>query len=239
MRVCAAQPFERWGPLWRRLGALESIRLEECRDQTSLAGLAGSLGDTPYAGIASTTLRAHAEDLLASELAFDRWASLSVVEAAIALPPAEAAARELALAVVRGRDLNLLRRGHHSFGLSPDAVVGSLAMLTRELPATELARLAAWTPGSGKIVQAWPRTWRRLAGNAADWDGLMLASRRARYQACRRAFLGSAYCLGPGIALLLLQDEEVRGVTSIKEADGRSDAAPALERALAASALGA
>jgi hypothetical protein len=141
--------------------------------------------------------------------------------------------------VVRERDLNLLRRVHHSYGLSPDAVVGSLAMLARELPPTELARLATWTPGSGRLVQDWPRAWRRMAGNATDWDGLILASRRARYQACRRAFLGSAYCLGPGIALLLLQEEEVRSVTAIKEADGRSDAAPVLERALSASALGA
>jgi hypothetical protein len=242
-------PVERWGPLWRPLGVLESVRFENCRDQTSLAGLVDSLRATPYSVIADDTWRAHADDLLASELALDRWASASIARAAFGLGRAETTARDLALAVVRERDLNLLRRGAHAFGLSPDAVLGGLVLLPRELPADELSRLATWTPQSGRFLRAWPPAWGPAADRPADWDALVLAVRRARRRACRRAFLASPYCLGPAMALLLLQEEEVRALVSlsevslsevsIREAAGRPETGPPLERALAASAMGA
>jgi vacuolar-type H+-ATPase subunit C/Vma6 len=231
-------PFERWRSLWRPLGPLETVRLEDCRDQTSLAGLVASLRTTPYGALADTTFRAHADDLVASELAFDRWASASIDRAATGLGRAEKTARDLARAVVRERDLNLLRRGVQAFGLSPDAVLGSLVALKRELRAGELTRLATWTAQEGRILRAWPKAWKAGPDIPADWDALLVAVKRARRQACRRAFLASPYCLAPALALLLLQEEEVRGVVSIQESEGRPDANPALERALAASAMG-
>lgn len=235
----SGHPFERWGLLWRPLGVLETVRLEDCRDQASLAGLVASLRATPYNVIADATWRAHADDLLASELALDRWASASIVRAAASLGRSETAARDLALAVVRERDLNLLRRGVQTFGLAPDAIFGGLALLPRELPADEVSRLATWTPQSGRFLRAWPRAWGPAADRPADWDGLLLSIKRARGRSCRRAFLGSPYCLGPATALLLFQEEEVRGVASIREAAGWSDAGAPLERVLAASAMGA
>jgi hypothetical protein len=237
-------PVERWELLWRPLGVLETVRFEECRDQTSLAGLVNSLRASPYNVIADDTWRAHADDLLAAELALDRWASASIARAAFGLGRAETTARDLALAVVRERDLSVLRRGAHAFGLSPDAVLGGLVLLPRELPADELSRLATWTPQSGRFLRAWPPAWGPTADRPADWDALLLAVRRARRRACRRAFLGSPYCLGPAMALLLLQEEEVRALLSLSEAStreaaGRPDTGPPLERVLAAGAMGA
>ena len=233
-------PFERWGSLWRPLGDLESVRLEDCRDQTSLSGLVAALRATPYGAMADATWRAHADDLLACELALDRWASAALVRAAASLSRRESTARDLALAVVRERDLNLLRRGAQAFGLAPETVLGGLVLLPRELPPDELSRLATWTPRGGRFLNTWPRVWGvTTTDRPADWEALLLAVKRARRRACRRAFLGSPYCLGPAVALLLLQEEEVRAVVSIREASGRSDAGPLLERVLAASNMGA
>jgi hypothetical protein len=233
-----SHPFERWRSHWQPLGALASVRLEDCRDITSLAGLVAGLRTTPYGAIAETTFRAHAEDAAAAELAFDRWASASVDAAATGLHRTEATARHLALAVVRERDLSLLRRGVRAFGLSPDAVVGSLVVLPREIPPDELVRLATWSAQDGRILRRWPTAWKGGRDIPADWDALMTGVRQVRRQACRKAFLGSPYCLGPAIALLLLQEEEVRGLASIQESFGRSDVSAVLDRALAASAMG-
>jgi vacuolar-type H+-ATPase subunit C/Vma6 len=233
-----SHPFERWRVFWRPLGALETVRLEDCRDLTSLTALAAALRRTPYGALAATTVRAHANDLAASELAFDRWASASLMTSAVDLGRAETAARDLVLAIVRERDLNLLRRGVSSFGLSPDAVVGSLVLLPREVATGELARLAAWSPREGSLLRAWPKAWRAGPDLPADWDALLVALRRARRRACQRAFLGYPFCLAPAIALLLFQEEEVRGLVSLREAAGRADVDQAIDRALAASALG-
>jgi len=63
--------------------------------------------------------------------------------------------------------------------------------------------------------------------------------RHARRELCRRAFRESPFCLAPGVALLLLKEEEVLGLDAIAtfEATGRD--AAALEYAIAASELGA
>ena len=233
-----SHPFDRWGALWRPLGTLERIHLETCRDQTSLLGLVASVRATPYGEIADATLRAHADDLLACDLALDRWSSASLLEAADGLGHAEAAARALALCVVRERDLSLLRRGASAFGLSTDAVIGSLVLLPRELSRDELTRLATWSRQEGSLVRTWPRAWRPVEGSGADWDSVLLSVRRARRHACRRAFLGSPYCVAPAVALLLLQEEEVRGIVSIQESAGYRDADLTLERVLVASAMG-
>jgi vacuolar-type H+-ATPase subunit C/Vma6 len=229
--------FEIWKALWRPLDVLETVRIESCRDRTSLADLVESLRTTPYGGVAGSILRAHANDLTAAELAFDRWASAAIAAAAAALGGTEATARDLAVSIVRERDLNLLRRGVRAYGLSPDAVVGSLVVLPHELPPDELARLATWTGEAGPVIRAWPKAWHARADLPVDWDALLLTLRRSRREACRRAFLGSPFCLAPPVGLLLLQEEEVRGITSIQESAGRSDDDDLLERVLAASAL--
>jgi vacuolar-type H+-ATPase subunit C/Vma6 len=229
--------FEQWKALWRPFGGLETIRLESCRERASLSELVASLRATPYTDIARSILRAHANDLAAAELGFDRWASAAIASAAGALGGGETAARDLALTIVRERDLNLLRRGVRAYGLSPDALLGSLVVLPRELRSDEVTRLATWTGESGRVIHTWPKRWNAGPDLPADWDALLLALRRARHRACRRAFLGSPFCLAPAVALLLLQEEEVRNIASIQETSGRSDDDGLLERLLAGSGL--
>ena len=217
---------------------LQSIDREDCRHRTSLADLVEGLRGTPYEVIGIAALRAYAHDLNAAELAIDRWASASLAKAARALPPSEFGARELALALVREGDLNLLRRGVSAFGFSAEAVVAGLAVLPDEFPAEVLARLAAWTAGDGPFRTAeWPRSWRRIAGAATNWESLILAVRSARCCACQRAFLSDPYCLAPAVALLLLKEEELRGVAAILESGGVQRVSSSLGRVLAASAL--
>jgi hypothetical protein len=237
--VARSHPFDVWRSLWRSLGVLETIRLDVCRERASLADLVASLRATRYYGIADAALRAHASDLAATELAFDRWGSASLASAAANLDPGEAAARDLALWVVRERDVSLLRRGVHAFKLSPDAVLGSLVLLPRELRSNELTRLATWTREQGRILPMWPKIWKAGPELPADWDSLLIGVKRARRRACERAFLGSPYCLAPAVALILFQEEEVRGLEAIRDAAGNPEDAPVLDRVLAASALGA
>jgi vacuolar-type H+-ATPase subunit C/Vma6 len=226
-----------WQSLWRPLGKLETVPLETCRDRTSLPDFVHGLRPTPYGEIARSIVRAHANDPLAAELAFDRWASSEVAAAAEALAPAEAAARGLARSLVRERDLNLLRRGVRAYRLSVDAVLGGLVLLPGEMPRNELRRLAEWTGDSGGTLPRWPKAWLLPAPVPCDWDAVIVAVKRARRRACRQAFLGSPYCLAPPLALLLLQEEEVRGVEAIAEAGDRPGDEPLLERVLAGSAL--
>jgi vacuolar-type H+-ATPase subunit C/Vma6 len=230
--------FDRWQPLWQPLGPLETLRIGDCRDLTSLVSLVAVLQPTPYGRIAEAVLRSHSDDLAACELAFDRWASNALASAARALSATETAARDLALAVVRERDLNLLRRGVPAFGLSTDAVVGSLVLLPAEIPGAELARLATWRPEEGRLIRAWPKAWRNRDDPPADWDGLFLASRRMRRRACQRAFLGTPFCLAPAVALVLYQEEEVRGLTAVLESGRGIDMTETLNRVLAAGAMG-
>jgi vacuolar-type H+-ATPase subunit C/Vma6 len=229
--------FERWRSLWRPLGALQTVRLDDYRDLTSLVSLVVALRPTPYGSVAEAILRSHADDLAACELALDRWASAALASAAQALGRTEAAARDLALAIVRERDLNLLRRGVSAFRLSPDAVVGSLVLLPAELPSRELARLATWTPDEGRLLRAWPKGWKAKDDLPADWDALVLSLKRMRRCACQRAFLGNPFCLAPAIALVLFQEEEVRGVTAVLESIGGIAVDDTFNRTLAASAM--
>jgi hypothetical protein len=73
---------------------------------------------------------------------------------------------------------------------------------------------------------------------AADWNTLLLRWRQARYRLCCRAFLGNPFSFAPAIALLLLVDEEARGVTALAETHNDGSDAASLEFALAASAMG-
>jgi hypothetical protein len=213
------------------------VPLEACRDRTSLPDFVHGLRPTPYGDIARSIVRAHANDLLAADLAFDRWASSEVAAAADALAPAEAVARGLARSLVRERDLNLLRRGVRAYRLSVDAVLGGLVLLPREMPRDELRRLAEWTGDGGGTLPTWPKAWVLPAPVPCDWDAVVLALKRGRRRACRQAFLGSPYCLAPPLALLLLQEEEVRGVEAIAEAGDHPGVELLLERVLAAGVL--
>jgi len=71
---------------------------------------------------------------------------------------------------------------------------------------------------------------------ATDMDPLDLRRRRGR--ACRRAFVGWPFQLGPAVAALLLREEQARGVLSIAAARrGLETARDALPLALAAGPL--
>lgn len=83
-----------------------------------------------------------------------------------------------------------------------------------------------------------PREWRRDAPAGGDHDRLVLWLRRRRRSLCRQAFREAPYCLAPAVALLLLKEEEVRGLDAIHWFDPASHEAAWLDYALAASELG-
>jgi hypothetical protein len=230
-------PPDRWTPHWIPLGDLASVDLDALLDSRSLSALVDALARTPYGEIADRMRRAHAEDLPAAELGFDRWASRQSVEETAALGPGEAVARDLVLAAVRERDLNTLRRAH-AYALPPDGLIAALACLPEDLGAEALVALGAWTAADGPLWARLPRHWVKAWGRPPDWDALLLACRRARRAACNRAFLGDPFCLGPGVAVLLLHEEEVRGMTAIHEAGNEAARSPAVQRALAAGPSG-
>jgi hypothetical protein len=67
----------------------------------------------------------------------------------------------------------------------------------------------------------------------------MLWLRRQRRRLCRQAFLQAPFCLAPAVALLLLKEEEVRGLDAIASFDSETAEASWLTYALAAGELGA
>ena len=201
----------RWTPRWVALDRLATVRLESCRDLHTLPALVDALRRTPYATIASAMWRAHAQDALAAEMGFDRWASRAIVEQTAQLRGDDATTAALALAVVHERDLNVIRR-LTAAGVPPDVVAGALA--------------------------AAPARRSRPLPPIVDWDRRLIFERRERRALCRRAFLESPFCLAPAVALLLLKEEEVRGLEALAAID--DGAAPAaFDYALAASELGA
>jgi hypothetical protein len=228
----------RWRACWIPLDQLAVIPLEACRDARTHQAVAEALGRTPYAAIAMEMWRAHGRDPLAAEFGFDRWASRAIVEAARALPATDATTVSLALAVVRERDFNVLRRATHE-GFSPEVLGGALGLVHEEVTAAEVMHLASWTPARGAFWTAVPRRWQRHAPPAADWDAWLLWWRRQRRALCRRAFLESPFCLAPAVALLLLKEEEIRGLDALA-AIGDAEADPAaVAYALAAGGWGA
>lgn len=91
------------GSGWRPLGAIETLSLDACRATTSARGLVDVMRRTPYARVAETVARAHATDLEAAELEFDRWAVGQLQDAAQRLPRRERVARTLLDSVVDER----------------------------------------------------------------------------------------------------------------------------------------
>ena len=237
--IVGRHPYSRWAGLWIPLDRLATVRIDDCRDCHSLDALVEALRTTPYAEIGDAMRRAHAHDLPAAEMGFDRWTSRAIVREADALPLRDVTARDLALAVVRERDVNIIRRARRS-ELEVDVLAGTLGYLHRELSPAELIALSLWSAADGPLSTALPRRWQREGGNrVADWDAWLLLRRRGRRATCRRAFLDQPFCLSPAIALLLLKEEEVRGLAALAESADVSEPGSALELALSASALGA
>jgi hypothetical protein len=237
--LSGGHPFARWSRCWQSLAPLATLGLDGCRDCRSLDDLVTALTATPYHSVSAAMLRAHRSDTLAAELGLDRWASRRLLDSALTLPARDGAARELACRIVGERDLQLLARGVDAFALASDAVVNTLVFLPRVMTRGALSRLATWTPDEGPLCNLWPRHWQRVVARAPDWDALIRQWRRARYQACRRAFLDDPFCLAPAIALLLLVEEEQRGTAALAAAAADPSSTAALDDALAASALGA
>lgn len=101
--------------LWIDFGELATVRNV---DASTPRELAEGLEKTPYASIAATVARAHADDLAAAELAFDRWATQRLRDEARKLPRRESLARKLAESIANERDAEIVRRGAKWFGLA-------------------------------------------------------------------------------------------------------------------------
>jgi hypothetical protein len=230
-------PSERWTHLWRPLGGLAALRLEHWRD-------AGSLGEAvrmlapPYAKVAAAVQAAHADRPADAELAFDRWATRRLFDEAAALGPREPIARELTWALVRERELQVVRRAR-AYAMSGDAAAGTTVLLAGELGLMPLRTLAAWTPADGPLFAALPPALlRRAGGRPLDWDELVTLLRRGRRALCARAFRTLPFHLGGALAFLLLREEEERSWTALAEAAGRPFPR-AMERVLAAGPMAA
>jgi vacuolar-type H+-ATPase subunit C/Vma6 len=202
-------PAERWTPLWRPLGRLGALQLENWRRAASLREAAALARGTPYEPVVAEALRVHEKDPASAELSFDRFASRRLADRARSLPRKEKAARDLVLSLVRERDADAVRRAIVSGRFAPEHARQAAAVFPEDLP----------------------------AGAAPPEPGRLTALRRGRRKACRAAFLGPPLRLAPPVAYLLLREEEVRAVTALAEACGAPAPAEAIERAFAASAL--
>jgi hypothetical protein len=226
-------PAARWVHLWRPLGRLETFPLADWRDAVSLSEALSRLGP-PLGPVAAALHRSHHARPADVELALDRWASRRLLDEARSLPARERAASELVLAIVRERDLDLVRRGA-AFGMAPAVAAGLAVLLGEEVGVEPLRALAAWTPGKGALAACLPPSLlRRAGGRPADWDDLAARLRRARRRACARAFRDAPFGLASPVAFLLLREEEERSWTSLAEAGAPAAAPGALERVLAA-----
>jgi hypothetical protein len=118
-----------------------------------------------------------------------------------------------------------------------DRVAAELALaVVRERDANVKARLSG---EARPELLALPDEWRRTAGPDADARQPLLRLRRARRLLCRRAFRDSPFCLAPAVALLLLKEEEVRGLEALATFQEAAVADPtSLDDALAAGELG-
>jgi vacuolar-type H+-ATPase subunit C/Vma6 len=203
----------RWIRLWVPLDRMATIRSEDCRDCGSLESLVEALQGSPYAEIARAMRRAHVDDPLAAELGFDRWTSRAIADAADELPVRDARARDLALAVVGQRDVNVIRRAGRG-GLTAEVLSGALGWLHKRLTSDELKTLSSWSPEQGPLWTALPRAWQRRHPPVADWDAWMRHWNARRRAICRRAFLDQPFSLAPAIALLLLKEDEVGALSA-------------------------
>jgi hypothetical protein len=230
-------PFERWRAPWRDLRGLETLRRDTLREASSLRELAAALRGSPYGEAADSILRAHEDDPLAAEVALDRWASRRLLEEARRLPRRDGDAAALAVALVRERDLDVVRRAEAWYGLAPSLVAAATALLQGEIGRAAVERLAEWTPTAGPLAVRLPAALARAVGPVADWDALQSALRRNRRRACARAMRRAPFSLGPAVAFLLLREEEVRALAAFVEHARAPHAAAVLDRLLAATAM--
>jgi hypothetical protein len=219
-------PAERWMPLWRDLGRRRSLDPDAFRSGRPPGPFSGGCleGAPPWNG----------GDLSAAELSWDLWASREVVAAARNLSARDEDARQIALARVRDRDLQVLRRGASRFGLTPAAAAASTALLGEELGVANAEALAGWRPEAGPFDERLRRGLSLAGASPPDWRALELAFRRKRRRLCLRAFRGNPFCLAPPVAYLTLKEEEVRSVRAVAEAETGGPAESALDLLLAA-----
>lgn len=230
-------PSSRWVGLWRPFGRLERLPLADWSDSGSLREAVARSAGTIYGGIAEEVFRTRERDLPGADLAFDRWAWVALERAARALPRRERPTRDLIRMRVRERDLDLLRRGGAAHHLTPDAAVAATVELPDEVPADVWKEIASRAPAWGPLPHRAPR-WLAAGGNVTSWDALALRIRRQRREACRRAFEGWPFLLATPVAYLLLREEQWRAAVSFAQPRGAAEADAALERVLAASAMG-
>jgi vacuolar-type H+-ATPase subunit C/Vma6 len=204
-----------WHAQWRPMGLLESVRRNRCT-VSSLPQLIAALCATPFDAVAAAAWRAHGSDGAAAEMTIDRWASAAVAAEAAALPPSESIAARLAAAVVCERDAAVLGRAIATLGIAPTAAMRMTSWLGVALPPAGVHRLLTWSSAGGAPL-ALPRALSPQRRVVADFDQLRQALRAGRRAACRQAFLGDPYSLGPAIALLLLREDETRALVSLAE----------------------
>ena len=125
--------------LWIDLGAFASFTP---LDGATPLELSAQLAATPYADVASTVARAHGNDLVAAELAFDRWATQSLLAEARKLPRRETMARRLLELVVREREAQLELRGAKWYGLESITPSGNVDVVAIRKERLRLCRRA-------------------------------------------------------------------------------------------------
>lgn len=222
----------RWQALWRPMGPVETVSRNRCTPVSTLQQLAAALSRTPFDGIARLVLQAHAADLSAAEMAFDRWGSHALVAAADALPRREHAARDLVCAVVCERDAAVLERAVGPLGVAPQGAIRTTSMLGGALGAAGVRLLAEWGSDGGAPL-ALPRRLSADRRPVRTFAELRRAIHAARRAACHRVFLGDPFSLAPAIALVLLREDEARALISMGELRARhastADAARVLD----------
>ena len=125
--------------LWIDLGAFASF---PSLDGATPLELSTQLAATPYADVASTVARAHGNDLVAAELAFDRWATQCLLAEARKLPRREVMARRLVELVVREREAQLELRGAKWYGLESITPSGNINVVAIRKERLRLCRRA-------------------------------------------------------------------------------------------------
>ena len=225
-----------WRRLWTPLGRLGTLSLAAWREAASLRDAAKDAAGTPFGPVVADALRSRESDPKAAELDFDRDAWAAVADEARRLPSREKGAADLALAFVRERDYDLLRRGS-ARNLTPGAAVAATVVLRQEERGETLRSLAAWKPSEGPISARLPWRLARRLPPVSDWDALGTALARARRDRCRRALRLYPFRLAPPLAYLLLRREEVRCLSALARRIARADASDGFERLLAGSNL--
>jgi hypothetical protein len=208
-------PADRWARLWRPFGRLETLPLESWTEASSLPDAVRATAPTPWGPIAREALETHGDDGAAAELSLDRFAFARIAEEAERLPRRETAARRLAMSIVSERDLDAFHRAIVFSGLSPELAASTTVRLRDAFPTDALHRLAEWSSGPLPLDRRLFRGVLPPDRPIADWDALRRTLARERVAACRRAFAGPPFRVGPAVAFLLLREAETRGLAAI------------------------